>query len=369
MQKTIEQITGKAANGFHQSDVPNLRGKTAVVTGGTNGIGYEVARALALSHARVLLLSRKSENGEDAVSGIKSSNLEDKNSGGLVDVTFIACDLGDLDSVKKAAEKISKEERLDILVCAAGVGVNKFDTAATGIDRHFSVNHLGHFYLVNQLLPLVRKTSRLPNTPAPRVVVVSSELHRTAPSSIQFDSIEELNDVESNSIKGNLGEANSLYARTKLANILFVKELVKHAGLDTSEPSIYALATHPGAVHTGQQDQFKEAYGGVFGSIMKTVVVPFMRSPDQGSLSTLWAAVSDDVVNTSPKGDQGLQGDEKASGWQGHYITDPGEEGKESEQARDVALAKRLWTLSESIIKDQVGENALNSWNAGVAET
>ena len=61
------------------------------------------------------------------------------------------------------------------------------------------------------------------------------------------------------------------------------------------KPRIYAIATHPGAVHTDQQDQFKEGYGKLFGTIMKTVTVPFMRSPEEGSYSTLWAATSDEV--------------------------------------------------------------------------
>ncbi len=115
------------------------------------------------------------------------------------------------------------------------------------------------------------------------------------------------------------------------------------------QDKIYALAAHPGAVHTGQQDQFKEAYGKVFGSVMKAAVVPFMRSPDQGSLSTLWGAVADDVI-----------GEQK---WQGKYVTDPSEEGKESEMARDEELEDNLWKLSESIVKEKLGSEGLLSWN------
>ncbi|KAI0081332.1 NAD-P-binding protein [Panus rudis PR-1116 ss-1] len=371
MQKTFEQVTGKAANGFHQTDVPDLRGKTALVTGATVGIGYEVARALALAHARVLLVARKSDQGEDAMRAIKESQVKEGSGGGVADITFLECDLGDLESVKKLAETVqSREDRLDILICDAGVGTNKFDTAATGIDRHFSVNHLGHFYLVNQLLPLMRKTSELPDSLPPRVVVVSSELHRGAPPSTQFANVDELNDDSRSNLDSKLGIANALYARSKLANILFVKELVKRASLSSSSnsvvPGIYAIATHPGAVHTAQQDHFKEAYGGVFGTIMKSVTVPFMRSPEQGSLSTLWAATSDDVVKTSPNGDKGLDRGEGAGGWQGRYVTDPAQEGNESSQAQDTALGDRLWNLSENIVSEQLGGAALKSWTEGV---
>lgn len=87
-----------------------LRSKTAVVTGGTAGIGFEVAKALAESRARVLVLSRKSERGEEAVQKIKEAT-----SGG-VDVEFVEIDLGSVSNVKEVADRIKeKEERLDIV--------------------------------------------------------------------------------------------------------------------------------------------------------------------------------------------------------------------------------------------------------------
>ena len=230
------------------------------------------------------------------------------------------------------------------------MGVNKFDLSADGIDRHFAVNHLGHFLLVNQLLPLIRHTTTLPDSSPARIISVSSELHRTASSTTHFASLDEINDPSTT--QGKLGEANGLYARTKLANILFIKGLVARVLKPNKEESrIYAVATHPGAVHTGQQDQFKEAYGKVFGSVMKAAVVPFMRSPEQGSLSTLWAAVANDVT--------------VGQKWQGKYVTDPSEDGKENEMACDEKLADNLWRLSENIVKEKLGQEGLLSWNQG----
>lgn len=232
------------------------------------------------------------------------------------------------------------------------MGVNKFDLSADGIDRHFAVNHLGHFLLVNQLLPLIRHTTTLPDSSPARIISVSSELHRTASSNTHFASLEEINDPSAT--RGMMGEANGLYARTKLANILFTKGLVKRILKPNKEESrIYAVTTHPGAVHTGQQDQFKEAYGKVFGSVMKAAVVPFMRGPDQGCLSTLWAAVADDVT--------------VGQKWQGKYVTDPSEDGKENEMACDEKLEDNLWKLSESIVKEKLGQEGLLSWNQGTS--
>ena len=110
-------------------------------------------------------------------------------------------------------------------------------------------------------------------------------------------------------------------------------------------------SVHPGAVHTGQQDQFKEAYGKVFGTVLKSLTVPFMRNPEQGSLSTLWAATSDDIEG----------------GWEGMYFSDPGVLGGESKQACDPELGARLWKLSEHIVKDRLGPDALLPWNSGAS--
>ena len=167
----------------------------------------------------------------------------------------------------------------------------------------------------------------------------------TAPSSTKFASLDEMND-------DTLGP-NQLYARSKLAVILFTRFGLVNKVLTPSaagtKPRIYAIATHPGAVHTGQQDQFKEAYGTLFGTVMKTVTVPFMRSPEQGSLSTLWAATSDEVEK------QDLQG---------VYVTDPGKWGGESSQAQDETIGENLWKLSHELIREKAGADALLDWHS-----
>ncbi|KAH7926517.1 NAD(P)-binding protein [Leucogyrophana mollusca] len=334
-QKAMNTLAGNG--GFQQTDVADLQGRTVLVTGATVGIGFEVARAFAESRARVLLLSRKTEHGDDAIAEIKRSVSE------AADVHFIECDLGNLAKVREVGDRIREgEERLDIVVADAGVGVNKFDVSSDNIDRHFAVNHLGHFLLINRVLPLIRKTSKLPSTPPPRIVAISSELHRQAPSSVQFASEEEVTEVGSNDLS-----AVSLYARSKLANILFTKYTLVERAIRPSGDRIFALATHPGAVHTGQQDQFKEAYGKVFGTLAKAVVVPFMRNPEQGSLSTLWAATSEDVEKNS---------------WQGCYFTDPGQLGKETAQADDEQLGKNLHELSEQLVREKIGKDGLLAW-------
>jgi len=335
-QTAYDTLSGKP--GFSQTDVKDLHGKTALVTGGVMGIGFEVAKALALSRARVLLLSRKEEHGEEAIAKIKEVNPS-------ADLKFISIDLGNLADVKRTADEIREsEERLDLLIADAGVGVNAWALSSDGIDRHMAVNHFGHFLLINRLLPLVRKTAAIPNNTAPRIVSLSSELHRTCPSNVDFTSTSEVYEN-----KDELGP-NQLYARTKLAVLLFIKYGLVERVLVPNGDRIWAAATHPGAVHTAQQDQFKEAYGDVFGTVMKYVTIPFMRTPEQGSLSTLYAATSDDVEKNN---------------WQGKYYTDPGKVGGESNQACDEKLGANLWALSHTVIREKLGPDGLLSWDTG----
>jgi len=220
LQAAINTLTG--GNAFQQKDVHDLSGRVAIVTGGTAGIGYEVAKSLALAGARVVVLSRKSHNGEKAVSQIKTLAAEDKINAVDVDVEFVECDFGNLRKVKEVADHlVKKENRIDLLINDAGVGVNTYGLDEDGIERDFGVNVLGHFLFINRLLPLIRKTARTPDAPAPRIICLSSNLHQLAPSETRFASLEEINDP-------NLRN-DQYYNRSKLAIILYVKALVKHA--------------------------------------------------------------------------------------------------------------------------------------------
>lgn len=109
-----------------------------MVTGGTVGIGFEVAKALAFAKARVILLSRGQDNAEEAISNIKASQSA---SGGLVDVTWVSCDLGSLTQVRKIGDQLRKqEERLDLVRCQPdhSAGYMRIDHA--DIPRSFSAS-------------------------------------------------------------------------------------------------------------------------------------------------------------------------------------------------------------------------------------
>jgi len=314
----------------------DLSGRLAVVTGGALGIGFECARALVLNGARVIMINRKQEQGLEAIDRIK------KEAGESAEIEWIECDLGSLSMVKKVFSGIAeKEKRLDLLLLSAGINVNQYATDADGIDRHFGVNWLGQYYATNLLFPLIRKTSKIPGVPAPRIVFEASEMHRGAPSNVHFGSPEEINNPE-------IGNTE-LYGRTKLAMILGEKYGLLKRVIEPNGDNIYVLAVHPGAVNTAMQQQWEEAYPGLLGKVLKTAMLSVGRNVEQGSYSALWALTSPEI-------------EEKK--WNGYYFTDPGQLGKESKQASDPALGAALWELSERMVKDKLGADALVSWDS-----
>jgi NAD(P)-dependent dehydrogenase (short-subunit alcohol dehydrogenase family) len=330
MQSALHSVIGP------KKEIHDLHRRTAIVTGGALGIGYEIARACVLHGARVIMVNRNGEQGDVAIKKIKEEVGED------AQIEWVGCDLGNLKEVKDVFTGIrDREERLDLLILSAGINANQYGETADGIDRHFQVNWLGQFYVCNLLLPLLRKTSKIPDAPAPRIVWESSEQHRAAPSVVHFGSLDEINNAEI----GNL----ELYGRSKLAIILGVKYGFLDRVIKPNNDNIYVLSVHPGAVNTAMQQQWKDAYPGLFGKIVTATMLATGRNVQQGSYSALYAATSPEV---------------EEKGWNGYYFTDPGKPGKESTQASDPSLGAALWDLSERIVKDTVGEDALADWSS-----
>ncbi|KAH8816646.1 putative short-chain dehydrogenase TIC 32, chloroplastic [Xylogone sp. PMI_703] len=317
MQSVLQPVIGP------KKEIHDLDGRVAVVVGGAFGIGYEISRAFVLNRARVIMINRKEEHGTDAIEKIKQEAGEDAK------IEWLPCDMGSLKEVKETFTKLrERENRLDLLILSAGINANQYSEDADGIDRHFGVTNL--------LYPLLRKTSKLPDTSAPRIVWEASEVHKMAPKNVKFASLDEINDP-------NLGPTE-LYGRTKLAIILGVK----YGVIKKNGDNVYALSVHPGAVNTAMQQQWKDAYPGLLGKLITTVTLALGRDVEQGSYSALYAATSPEI---------------EEKGWNGYYFTDPGTIGSGSSQTEDPALGAALWDLSERIIKDKLGPDALADWH------
>ncbi|KAI0328620.1 NAD(P)-binding protein [Cubamyces sp. BRFM 1775] len=411
MSAAIDAVLGRERE-FSAEDVPDLSGKTALITGATTGVGLEVAKVLASKKARVLILARHEDRPDEALGQIRAYSAETCGHG--PDVVFVPCDLSHLEEVKRVGDEIcERESRLDILVCDAGIGLQKFDVSEDGIDLHFAVTHLAHFLLINRLLPLLRRTaassssSSSPSTPSqsqlsnptstptatpprhphtPRIVCITSTLHAAASPSVNFLSHAELT-RESYAAPSPL----ALYARAKLATVLFVKfglaprlslspppqQPGEHTGRPArpSRPSqapILALATDPGPVHPGQPAQLANAYGPILGPAAELVAAPLERTPAAAARSTLWAATAPELELDSAQGEgegqrQGGGGGEGGESggparWQGAYVVAPGRDGGESAMARDADLGARLWAMSEDLVRKRLGGDALRPW-------
>ncbi|NUP02525.1 MAG: SDR family NAD(P)-dependent oxidoreductase [Nonomuraea sp.] len=272
------------------ADIPDLTGRTAVVTGASSGIGLPTARELARHGARVILAVRSADRGSAAVAEIRRAVPD-------ADVEHRPLDLADQSSVRRFAATV---DAVDLLINNAGIGMIPRRETADGWEMQFGTNHLGHFALTGLLLPL------LLSRPSARVVTVSSDAH--AMGRLDFDDL---------GLERGYGRMRA-YGRSKLANLLFTLELqrrARKAGTDLT-----SLASHPGATATRI----------VKLGPLQPLLGLFLRSADAGAAPSLYAA-------TSP----GLTGGEFVG--PGLKLLTP------SETARSEEVAARLWEASTQL--------------------
>ena len=277
-----------------------MRGKTCVVTGATGGIGKVTARELARRGARVVIIGRNPEKLRTAVDDIRTATGSDS-------VESLQADLESQAEVRGVASEIrGRCERLDVLVDNVGAAFGQKQLTVDGIERTFALNHLTPFLLTNLLL------DRLEASGPARVVVVSSEAHRGfVPRSGRPD-LADLADPA----RYHPGRA---YAHSKLANILFARELARR--LEGRPVTVNAL--HPGFVNS----DFFEGFGAL-GWVIRRVADVFAISAEQGARTSLYLATSPDVAGTSG----------------GYFIKE--KPATPSKPAQDAELARELWDLS-----------------------
>lgn len=283
----------------------DLTGKTCLITGGNSGIGFETAAALALHGCHVVMACRDITKGRIAAEKIMKMQVYP------VTVDVVECNLESLESVRKCAEYfIGMKWSLDILILNAGVLGLSFELTVDGIERTFSVNHLGHFYLTDLLKNV------LIDSAYSRVVVVSSESHRFPTLYREaFDlSILPLQKSDYYSILA--------YNQSKLCNLLFAFELNRRY----SKFGVFCNAVHPGnLISTGLT---RHSY------LIKSLYLfcrPFSKSPAQGATTAVYCATSPDLEGVG-----------------GYYFNNcygctP------SKEALNVDLARKLWSLSERL--------------------
>ncbi|OAA78804.1 retinol dehydrogenase 12 [Akanthomyces lecanii RCEF 1005] len=227
-----------ATRQFRLEEVPDQSGKVAVVTGGSEGIGYAITYTLVKNKiSKIYMLSLSEEKAKNAVDTI----AKDMGSEAGEKIVWMHCDMSDWKRVKEVAESIKEsEDRLDILINNAGRGIMTYQLTDYGVDRHMAVNHIGHVVLTTHLLPLMKRTAN--SGSIVRIVNMSSNLHESVPSDLKFKSLDDLNQ--------DIG-AKYQYGRSKLAAILYARYFNRKVTA-AGHPNILMNATHPGIVSTKQ---------------------------------------------------------------------------------------------------------------------
>ncbi|HEY7374053.1 MAG TPA: SDR family NAD(P)-dependent oxidoreductase [Polyangia bacterium] len=297
-------LKGKGPNGFGYGTTAlevvagcDLSGQTMLVTGSSSGLGLETIRALAAAGARVVAAARTADKARAAYQG----------EGLKGDFLPVACELSEPASVRACIETVKREAGpLDAIVCNAGVMAPPTLQQAHGYELQFFTNHIGHFILVTGLL------DRL--APAGRVVVVASNAHRRAGAGgMAFDNLD-----------GARGYAPMrAYGQSKLANILFTRELARRLGSGGRT----ANCLHPGVIATNLMRTIPAV-----GRAALAVAAPLiLKTPAQGAATQTYLATNPAVATVT-----------------GTYFRDCNPAEPEP-PAKDAAAASRLWEVSEKI--------------------
>ena len=273
----------------------NLENKVCLITGATNGIGQESAKALNNMGAEIVFVARNEEKGNFLKQQLKNDSGRD--------ATMIIANLSSQAEVKRAAnEFLALEKPLDILLNNAGIMNRERNETVDGLEEVFSVNHLAYFTLSLMLSEKLRQTENS------RIINVASGAHQFV-KDMNFD------DLQSEKTFKPL----QVYGQSKLANILFTKSL--------SEKLLNAGVTvnclHPGFVSTGIGSNNKGIW-----NLLMFLAKPFAKKSNKGAETSIYLCSSPAVKNIS-----------------GEYFVDCTVE-KVSEAANDPKQAEKLWDIS-----------------------
>jgi NAD(P)-dependent dehydrogenase (short-subunit alcohol dehydrogenase family) len=286
------------------TEITDLSGTTAIVTGANSGIGFVEARTLAEHGAHVILAVRNLDAGRAAAARIDGSTAVE------------ALDLASQESVREFAARI--DGPVDLLVNNAGVMAPPTRrTTVDGFELQFGTNHLGHFALTARLLPALLSAA------SPRVTTVASIAHHRGDDQV---------------VSGNPPQdydPRTSYGRTKLANLLFAMEL--HRRATAAGSALTSTAAHPGVAVTNLVAS-RDGMGARW--VVRTFAPRLMRlalpGSEGGAEAILYAATV-----AAPGSYSGPQGRGEVRGKVGPAKLSP--------LAGDPDLARRLWAISEEL--------------------
>jgi NAD(P)-dependent dehydrogenase (short-subunit alcohol dehydrogenase family) len=278
-----------------------LHNKLIMITGANAGIGKVAALELAKQGHHIVMVCRSRERGAVAQAEIKAVSGSER-------VDLLIADLSvQADIHQLAAEFKQTYDRLDVLVNNAGAIFDKRQETADGLELTFALNHMGYFLLTHLLLDLLKESA-----PA-RIVNVSSGAHHRG--SITFDDLQREKSYS----------AFPVYSQSKLANVLFTYELARR--LEGSGVTVNAL--HPGFVNSN----FGSSMSGIAASLFGLIARLFAISPEKGAETIIYLASSAEVAGVTGK----------------YFVNKKAT--RSSGESYDEAVAKRLWEVSEQLIR------------------
>ena len=262
---------------------------------------------LARNNARIFLAARTPSKAEAAIADVKKRAPD-------ADITCLELDLASLDSVAKAAETFkASSARLDVLMNNAGVMALPPGLTKDGYEIQFGTNHIGHALLTKLLLPTLERTADEPGSDV-RIINITSKGHLlTSKGGLILQEASTTLDQYSTWTR---------YGHSKLANILFTRELAKRY------PKIKSVAVHPGPTDTGLAIPFNNANSWWAPPVYRFLTFLVVQTPEKGALNQIWAATSKE-----PK--------------TGLYYVPVAKEGRGSSYANDEKLARELWDWTE----------------------
>jgi NAD(P)-dependent dehydrogenase (short-subunit alcohol dehydrogenase family) len=292
------------------ADIPDLTGRRALVTGATSGLGYQTALELLRHGAEVVVAARNPEKSARAAAELAAAS-------GREAPDVVDLNLSDLASVRAAAEQVTKSyDSLDLLVNNAGIMAPPYRQTSDGFELQIGTNHLGHFALTAQVMPLLAKA------PQPRVVTVSSFMHKSVRAISKAD-LRAANDYRK----------WDAYGKSKLANLLFMLELDRRARAAGSP--VLSAGSHPGYALTHLQTAGPQLGGIDLAARVLAIGTRLVaQSAAAGAWPSLYAATLPDLPPGSYVGPRVLElrGAPK--------VVVP------SRSARDEEMAKQLWSWS-----------------------
>jgi NAD(P)-dependent dehydrogenase (short-subunit alcohol dehydrogenase family) len=244
--------------------------KTVLITGGSAFVGAETARALHATGATVYITVRDTAKGQKAIDEIFKSDPTNK-----APIHMISMVLDDLDSIHQGAAAFLKQSgnKLNLLICNAGIMATPYALTSGGYETQFATNYLSHFLLFQLLKPALLASS----TPAynSRVVMVASESHRS--SEIRFH--------DYNFTEGY--HPAKAYGQSKTATIYMANTIDRRF----VSKGLHALSLHPGAIRSNLNAHIRKMVEPMW-------EIPSVKAREksaaQGAATTVYAAVSKD---------------------------------------------------------------------------